>query len=258
MLHFLDACCNKSEELYMIKNLLGCVLAMALSVTAFGANIDISTGVAAWQVFNGSFVNAVSVSPNGTWAAAPTGSSWISFDSVGSTSCVVGQTPGNGCANTLINPAGDTWVYTLTVSAATLGATSGDLSFVFGADNRVNLFAGNEPSQTWTGGGSTLGCSDSPSPSPAGSTNPYTCNTSIPFNASDLNGDGSLTLTAYVFNDPIPNCPTCGDPTGFVLDGTLTSGAAVNSAPEPMTFGLVALAAVAGWARRRKRLSSGT
>ena len=250
----------------MIKRLLGCALAMALAATAFGAGVNISTGTASWQVFipGTGFVNAASVSPNGTWALAPTGSSWVSFNSVESTSCIVGQTPGNGCANTLMNSTGDTWEYTLTVSAATLGATSGSLSFVFGADNGVNLFAGNEPGQVWNGGSTTngtgfgpLGCSDISSPTSAGGTNPYTCNTSISFNAADLNNNGSLTLTAYVVNNPIPGCPACGDPTGFVLDGLLTSGA-VSSAPEPATFGLVAMTAVAGWALRRKRRSAGT
>ena len=249
----------------LIKRLLSCALAMAAGVTAFGASINIDTGVADWEVFvpGTGDIAAVSVSPNGAWAPAPTGSSWVSFSSVASTSCVVGQTPGNGCANTLTNPSGDIWAYTLTVSAATLGATSGQLSFVFGADNRVSLFAGNEPAQIWNGGSTTngtgfnpLGCSGTPNPSSAGGTNPYTCNTSITFNASDLNGDGSLTLTAYVYNDPIPDCPACGDPTGFVLDGTLTSGAVGSPVPEPLTFGLVGFAGVAGWAIRRRRRTS--
>ena len=249
----------------MIKTLLGCALVMAAVVTASGASINIDTGTASWQVFGPGTGNiaAVSVSPNGSWAPAPTGSSWVSFDSVASTSCVVGQTPGNGCANTLMNPTGDTWTYTLTVSASTLGATSGHLSFVFGADDQVNLFVGDEPGQFWNGGSSTngtgfnpLGCSGTPDPSSAGGTNPYTCNTSIPFNASDLNGDGSLTLTAYVFNDPIPACPACGDPSGFVLDGLLTTGPVASAVPEPLTFGLVGLAVVTGCAIRLRRRTS--
>lgn len=230
---------------------------MAAGVTAFGATINIDTGVASWEVFGPGTGNiaAVSVSPNGSWAPAPTGSSWVSFSSVASTSCVVGQTPGNGCANTLTNPGGDVWTYSLTVSAATLGATSGQLSFVFGADDQVNLFVGDEPGQFWSGA-NPLGCSGTPDPSSAGGTNPYTCNTSITFNASDLNGDGSLTLTAYVSNDPISGCPACGDPTGFVLDGTLTSGAVGGPVPEPLTFGLVGFAGVAGWAIRRRQRTS--
>jgi hypothetical protein len=241
----------------LIKRLLSCALAMAAGVTAFGASINIDTGVASWEVFGPGTgeLAAVSVSPNGSWAPAPTGSSWVSFSSVASTSCVVGQTPGNGCANTLINPGGDVWEYSLTLSAATLGATSGHVSFVFGADDQVNMFVGNEPVQIWSGA-NPLGCSGTTSPSSAGGTNPYTCNTSITFNASDLNGDGSLTLTAFVLNDPIPDCPACGDPTGFVLDGTLTSGAVGGPVPEPLTFGLVGFAGVAGWAIRRRRRTS--
>jgi hypothetical protein len=86
----------------LITRLSGCALAMAAAVTASGASINIDTGTASWQVFIPAIGNvaAVSVSPNGTWAPAPTGSSWVSFDSVASTSCVVGQTPG-----------GDAWRY---------------------------------------------------------------------------------------------------------------------------------------------------
>ena len=137
-----------------MKGLLTCTLGLAIAATTFGATIDISTGTgnAAWQVFDlsqGQFVAATSLTTaqnNGTWAPAPTGTSWVSWGTQQGTSCVVGQTPGNGCASTNFNTTnGDTWTYMLNISAAALGATSGTLNFVFGSDNTVNLFVGNGP-----------------------------------------------------------------------------------------------------------------
>jgi hypothetical protein len=56
------------------------------------------------------------------------------------------------------DPNGDTWSYALTISAASLGATSGSLNFIFGADKRVNLFVGNNSvAQTWNSGTPTNG-----------------------------------------------------------------------------------------------------
>jgi len=251
-----------------MKGLLTFTLGMAAVATSFGATIDISTGSAAWQVYlpsAGSVVAVTSVSPNGTWAPAPSGSSWVSYGANESISCGVGQTPGNGCAHTLINPSGDTWAYQLTISAATLGDVAGTLNFIFGSDNRVNLFIGNTPSAlVWNGGSNTngtgfnpLGCSGTP-PTSAGNTQAEynNCTGTVSFGAGQLNGDGSLTLIAYNYNDPIVGvggvpCPACGDPTGFVLEGTALTGAAAT--PEPATFGLVALAGLAGLALRRKR-----
>jgi hypothetical protein len=224
-----------------MRTVLFAVLSVSAIATAFGSTINLSTGVASWQVFvpASGFVNATNVSPNGTWASAPVGSSWISYGATQSTSCVVGQTPGNGCANTLVNPSGDIWTYTLTLSAATLGATSGTLSFVMGADNRVNLFAGNNSLAMNRGGNGPNGNGYSPlSGTLTGS-----------WNASNLNGDGSLTLTAFVFNDPISGCPACGDPTGFVLSGSATSGSA---APEPTTLSMLGIIGVGGWTLRRR------
>ena len=246
-------------------------LGVAVAATTFGATIDVSTGVAGWQVFDpnvGSNVAATTLTlsqQNPSWAPAPSGSAWVSYGSNEGTGCTVQQTPGIGCAHPTGNPNGsDTWVYTLTITAAQLGATDGTLNFVFGSDNRVNLFVGNNnpPSQLWTGqppnnsngsGFSPLGCSGLPGPTSAGSTQlTYdNCLSTVSFNAASLNGDLSLTLFAYNFNDPIPGCPACGNPTGFVLEGTLLSG--VTATPEPATFGLVALAGLAGLALRRKR-----
>ena len=234
-----------------MKHFLRFAAVVATCACVSGGMIDVSTGTAPWQVFvpgSGS-ISVVPVSPNGTWAPAPAGSSWVSFDLFQSTSCVVGQTPGNGCANTIINPDGDLWSYFLTISAADLAATSGSLNFVFGSDNRVNLFVGDTSSaQVWNGGNPTngagfnpLGCSALPAPTDAGSTQASysNCTTTVSFGATNLNPDGSLTLIAYNFNDPIPGCPDCGDPTGFILQGDLLTSTAL--APEPSTFSLIGL-----------------
>jgi hypothetical protein len=258
----------------MMKVFLRFAIGVGLATSAFGAVINISTGTnnANWQVSGPGIavpITATSLTvaqQNGTWAPAPisispiSGANWVSFGSAQGTSCVVGQAPGNGCANALNNPSGDLWVYTLTISSGALGgATSGTLNFIFGADNRVNLFVGNEPGENWNGGSNTngtgynpLGCSGNP-PTSAGNTqaNYNNCVGTVSFNASDLIA-GALTLTANVNNDPIPGCPTCGDPTGFVLEGTLAPNAA-SAVPEPATFGLMALAGLAGLALRRRR-----
>ena len=132
-----------------MKGLLIITLGLAAAAGAFGAVIDIGTGIgnAPWQVFDPSlgFVPATSLSTaqqNGAWAPPPTGSDWVSFGSNQGTSCSVGQTPGNGCASTLLNPAGDTWQYVLNISAAQLGATSGTVNFVFGAQDVSSRFGG--------------------------------------------------------------------------------------------------------------------
>ena len=247
-----------------MKGLFSVALGLATVATTFGGLININTGVANWQYYStatSSFVNAVVVVPtNGTWAPAPTSSSWVSFGAIEGTSCAVGQTPGNGCAHTLVNPLGDVLTYQLVISAASLGATSGTVNFVFGSDNRVTMFVGTgPPSYIWNGGSSSngtgfnpLGCSANPPTSAGSSQATYNnCTTTVSFNASTLNADGSLTLTAYNYNDPIPGCPACGDPTGWILAGTVSTGAAAT--PEPATFGLVALAGLAGLALRRKR-----
>ena len=239
---------------------------MATAAISFASTIDISTGVAGWQVFvpGSGLVAATSLTAaqqNGTWASAPAGSAWVSWSAVQGASCVVGQTPGNGCANTLINPAGDIWTYTLTITAASLGSTSGNLNFIFGADNRVNLFVGNSASGlVWNGGSNTngtgfnpLGCSGTP-PTSAGNTQATynNCTGTVGFNPADLNGDGSLTLTAFTFNDPIPGCAACGNPTGFILEGDILTGAS-TSVPEPGSFGLMGAASLALFALRRIR-----
>jgi len=241
-----------------MKGIFTFALGIAVSTATFGAVIDISTGTgnANWQVFNPGAATSLSVAQqNGTWAPAPTGTSWVSWGSVQGTSCTVGQTPGNGCANTLFNPAGDTWVYTLNVSAAALGATSGTLNILFGGDDSVTLQIGtgaNQLSEQWAF--SHLGCVTPTGPTDAGNTQVSyaTCTSTVSFDATMLNGDGSLTLKGIDFNAPITGCPGCGDPTGFILDGDIVTGG-VSSTPEPATFGLVALAGLAGFAIRRKR-----
>jgi hypothetical protein len=228
---------------------------------SFGTAIFIGTGTANWQVSGPGVTGTVAATTltsgesNPGWAPAPTGSSWISWGAIQGTSCTVGQTPGDGCANADFNSAGDTWAYTLTVSAAALGATSGTANFVFGADNSVNLFLGNEPGQAW-GTFSTLGCSNAGGPTSAGNTQgSYSgCTTTVSFNAADLNGDGSLTIEAFVTNAAF----TGGNPTGFVLDGDILTGATTLT-PEPGTFGLIGVASLAllGIRRRRQEPVSG-
>ena len=246
-------------------------LGLAIATTASAALINISTGTnnAAWTVFvpGSGFVVATSLTvaqQNGTWAPAPisispiSGANWISYSSIQGTSCTVGQTPGNGCANANIIGSGDIWTYALTISAATLQATSGNLNFIFGADNRVNLFVGNNSlSQIWGGGAPTgtgfnpLGCSGTPVTNAGNTQAQYNnCNGIVSFNAGNLNGDGSLTVTAYVFNDP--GVTGAGNPTGFVLEGTLNT----NATPEPATFGLVGVACLAGLATLRRKRSN--
>ena len=236
---------------------------LASFAIASGGTIDVSTGTAPWLVFvpGSGLVPVVSVPPNGAWAPAPAGSSWVSFGASESSSCVVGETPGNGCANLVRDPNGDVWVYSLTISGADLGATSGSVNFVFGSDNRTNLFVGaNSIGQVWNGGNPSNGtafnplvCSALPTSTNAGNTQATynNCPTTVPFGAGNLNADGSLTLTAYNFNDPIPNCPNCGNPSGFVLRGNILTAAA--SAPEPATFGVVGLAGLGGLLLYRRR-----
>ncbi|MGD0298217.1 MAG: PEP-CTERM sorting domain-containing protein [Bryobacteraceae bacterium] len=234
-------------------------IGLATATISFANVVDISTGVASWQVFgpgvSGSVAATMLSTPqtNASWAPAPTGSSWISWGSVQGTSCVVGQTPGNGCANTLFNPAGDTWDYSLTISSADLGGkTSGSLNFIFGADNAVNLFVGNEPNETWSSF-NPLGCSGNPPTSAGGSQATYNnCVGTVNFNASDLTGSGSLVLEALVTNAAINGCPACGDPTGFVLEGDITTAGSSSAVPEPAALPLIGLAGVALlWIRRR-------
>lgn len=258
-----------------IKTILLLGIATLASVAAqktFAASINITTGTAAWQqMLNGSgsgFNSVVSVSPNPSWAPAPTGSSWVSFGTIQSISCTISQTPGTNCASPTVNTGGDVWTYQLNITAAQLGgATSGSLNFLLGSDNRVSFTIGNgSVALVWNGGSNTngtgftaLGCSAPGGLTNAGSTNPYSCTTSITFGPSQLNGDGSLTLRALNYNDPIPSvnnpnvaCTACGNPTGFLLAGTLTT----PSIPEPATFSLVSLAGLLGAAGARARLRS--
>jgi PEP-CTERM motif len=247
-----------------MRGFLPLALGLAVAASTFGANINITSGApgVTWTVTgpNGSGVNganAVVVSAtNSTWAAAPTGSNWISWGAVQGTSCVVGQTPGTGCANTLFNAAGDTWIYTLTISAATLGSTFGTANIVFGGDDKVNLFVGvNQQIQaTSTPGYNPIYCAAPGGATSAGNTNPYSCGASIAFTAANLNGDGSLTISLFDTNIPISGCPGCGDPTGVVISGVVNSGVALT--PEPATLGLVTLAGIAGLALRRRKRNS--
>jgi hypothetical protein len=240
-----------------VKTLLA--IGLATAAISFANVIDISTGSASWQVSGPGVSGSVAATTlnsgetNGSWAPAPTGSSWISWKSVEGTSCVIGQTPGNGCADTVFNSAGDTWAYSLTISSAQLaGATSGSLNFIFGADNSVNLFVGNEPGETWSSP-SPLGCSGTPPTSAGGSQATYNnCTGTVNFNASDLTGAGGLTLTGYVTNAAIIGCSACGDPTGFVLEGDITIAGSSSAVPEPAALPLIGVAGVALLCIRRK------
>jgi len=199
---------------------------------AQAATIDINTGVANWQVARDlpspTYASATalsSVQTNGTWAVAPAGSAWVSSSSTEGTSCVVGQTPGNGCATALVDTGGDVWNYRLTISAASLGNVAGSANFIFGADSRVDVYIGNGTTpQTWNSS-NPLGCSASPAPTSAGNTQATynSCTGTFSYGPSALNGDGSLTILAQVHNDPIMGCPACGNPTGFVLEGDLVT-----------------------------------
>jgi hypothetical protein len=242
-----------------VKRLLA--IGLATATISFANVIDISTGSASWQVSGPGVSGSIAATTlttaetNGSWAPAPTGSSWISWSAVQGISCVVGQTPGNGCANALFNPAGDTWAYSLTISSAQLGGvTSGSLNFIFGADDSVNLFVGNEPVEHWSSP-NPLGCSGNPPTSAGGSQATYnTCVGTVNFNASDLTGAGGLNLTGYVTNAAINGCPACGDPTGFVLEGDITT--ASSAVPEPTALPLIGVAGVALlWIRRRSGLT---
>lgn len=232
---------------------------LATAAISFGNTIDISTGVAGWQVSGPGVIGSVAATAlgvgetNGSWAPAPTGSSWISWGSVQGTSCVVGQTPGNGCANTLFSPGGDTWEYSLAINSAELaGVTSGSLNFIFGADNSVNLFVGNEPGKLWNSF-NPLGCSGAPPTSAGGSQATYNnCTGTVHFDASDLTGAGALDLTAFVTNAAINGCPACGDTTGFVLEGAITT-AGGSAVPEPAALPIIGIAGFALlWIRRRQ------
>ena len=106
-------------------------IGLATAAISFANVVDISTGVASWQVSGPGVSGTVAATTlttaqtNGSWAPAPAGSNWISWGSVQGTSCVVGQTPGNGCANALFNSSGDIWTYSLTINSAQLaGATA--------------------------------------------------------------------------------------------------------------------------------------
>ncbi|HEV8039871.1 MAG TPA: PEP-CTERM sorting domain-containing protein [Bryobacteraceae bacterium] len=233
-------------------------IGVATAAISFANVVDISTGVASWQVSGPGVSGSVAATTlstgetNGSWAPAPAGSNWISWGSVQGTSCVVGQTPGNGCANALFNSSGDTWAYSLTINSAVLaGATAGSLNFIFGADDAVNLFVGNEPAEVW-GSPNPLGCSGTPPTSAGGSQATYNnCVGTVNFNASDLTGAGGLILTGYVTNAAINGCPACGDPTGFVLEGDITTSS--SAVPEPAALPLIGVAGFALlWIRRRR------
>jgi hypothetical protein len=235
-------------------------IGLATAAISFANVVDISTGTASWQVFGPGVSGSVAATTlssgetNASWAPAPTGSSWISWGSVQGTSCVVGQTPGNGCANTVFNTiSGDIWTYSLTISSADLGGvTSGSLNFIFGADDSVNLFVGNEPGESWSSP-DPLGCSGNPPTSAGSSQATYNCAGTVNFNASDLTGAGALTLQAYVTNAPINGCPQCGDPTAFVLEGDITTAGSSSAVPEPAALPLIGVAGFALlWIRRRR------
>jgi len=237
-----------------MKGIFTCALGLAVAASTFGATITISTGTgnAAWQVQGPgtgfATVAAVSVTPSAQtgvsappWVAAPTGTSWVSFDSFEATNCNSAATgPANGCSSANFTSQ-DVYTYTLTISAAALGATSGTVNFAFASDNRVNLFIGG--SSIFNNGGF----------GPNGTGYLALANGTYNFTAADLNGTGGLTLTAYDYNDPVVGCPSCGNPSGFLVSGSITTGG-VSTTPEPATFGLVSLAGlVGGIVLRRKR-----
>jgi hypothetical protein len=227
------------------------VVSLLAASAVFGVTIDISTGIgnANWQVSGPGVAGTVAATSLSTidslWALAPIGTSWVSWGAVQGTPCSPATNLGSSCASALFNSAGDVWTYSLNVSAAQLGATSGELHFVFGADDFLTLTVGNETPETWgsssTAGDNPLGCVGTP-PASAGNTQAsYAgCTNVIFFSAANLNIDGSLTLIAAVTNAPVPGCSGCSDPTGFVLDGDIVTGPGViPSVPEPGTFGLI-------------------
>jgi hypothetical protein len=97
-------------------------IGLAAAGITFGGIINLSTGTnnANWQISGPGVSGTVAATSltvaqqNGTWAPAPisispiSGANWLSWSNVQGTSCVVGQTPGNGCASTLFNTSGDT------------------------------------------------------------------------------------------------------------------------------------------------------
>jgi hypothetical protein len=93
----------------------------------------------------------------------------------------------------------------------------------------------------WWGGFNPLGCSNSSGPTSAGNTQTSyaLCDTSVTFGPANLNADGSLTLMAQSFNNPILGCPGCGDPTGFVLEGDIVTSTVAT--PEPSSVALMLL-----------------
>lgn len=254
---------HMTKERTILRALFGLTLAFATTAPVMADTVNISTGVADWEVSGplmtiGSlgfavptnvptFVPATALTTaqqNAAWAPAPTGSNWVSWGPLEGTSCVVGQTPGNGCAYITSGGTSDTWTYELTISAAELGGTSGQLSFVFGGDDNVSLFAGvGSTAQVWNGGSGFngaefLACSNSAGSTLAGATQGAygSCTSSIDFGANNLNADGSLTLTADVVNKAVAGCPACGDPTGFVLNGNIVTGTATTNTPEPSSL----------------------
>lgn len=252
-----------------------CGLGLIGALSAFCASITLNTGQALWMVTppsGGSTMQALAVSPNAAWVTPPAGASWVSWSSVQSLSCTAsgaGSTIGTDCANGLYTPAGpDVAVYSLTFTSAQLGgATSGALTLSFAADNRLALNVGqNSATYSWSGspanntngqGYTALGCATG-----AGATGPASggnCQ-SILFNASNLSANGSLTLTVYDFNDPLPafGAPGTapqgfGNPSGLLMVGSLTTNTNdIQSIPEPATLGLTTagLAALAFFKKR--------
>jgi len=221
-----------------MKGLFSIAAGLALAATTFAATISTGTpGGAAWTVYNpatGTFVHHQML-PRRTGLGQGTGSLSVgSYGAIEGTSCVVGQTPGNGCAHTFDQPQRDIWTYQLVISAATCRDLGNVEPSSSGSDNRVSMFVATTRRiliwRLWANGNGF---------------NPL-CNGTATYAPANLNGDGSLTITAYDYNDPmVPACPGCGNPSGFIV-----------SAPSPLaprtrgtaTFGLVALAGVAGLA----------
>ena len=232
----------------MKKFALFAVAALATSAISFGALI-LDTGLASpgWQVATTGvgLGTATILTPaqsvgNPAWIAAPNSSKWItgtylavnpgSNAALQGTPCsAVGGNPGVNCAYGTFT-ANDSYNYVLQISAASLAAQSasagGTVSVQFTGDDRATLYVGNRLGVMNAAGPGTLSAV-----------------TNITFTAADLNA-GALTIYAIVNNNSANF--NGGNTTGFVLTGNLTG------APEPATFGLLAVAGLAGIAARRK------
>ena len=229
-----------------MKKLISLALGVAVAAISFGAPITLNTGSAAWQVATTGVglgpvtpLNAAQANP-GNWVAAPGGASWISATYLAvnpssnallqGTPCGVAGTAGTNCAYNLFTAGGDTYHYNLVIPNSVLLANTasggGAATFQFTGDDYASVFVGNQLGVTYAGGPGALSSVKT-----------------INYTVADLNVNGDLVIDAYAYNNPAAGN---GNPTGFLLAGN------ISGVPEPATFGLIALAGLAGIAARRK------